>query len=129
MKWNSKQTTGERILLSETYSDEIESFAHLFDFNLSMLCSALTPEIRDLIPKDLIFPQHKEFNLSDDRISVLLDILEDNISKITDKKYYRIGYVGIHGANSLNDKLSRAEEKANNQNIEIKKNNDKNFNR
>ncbi len=48
----------------------------------------ITPKLNSLIPKNIIFPKHEKYNLEGQRIEKLINILNDNISIITDTRYY-----------------------------------------
>lgn len=52
----------------------------------------LTSDLKELIPKGIEFPIHRinEYNLNEERNTLLMDILEQNINKITGKKFYSV---------------------------------------
>ncbi len=55
----------------------------------------LTPELLELIPKNIDFPIHEKYNLQTDRINHLTDILQENIQLITGRTYYQIKSLNI----------------------------------
>jgi hypothetical protein len=108
------------IVDNETF--EIQGFAPLFDYNLSMLCNALdddlenfehyeeefqlghklggkfsevgnailTPDLMDIIPRQLNFPIHDMYNMDMGRMEKIMDITEKNIHKILGRKDFFI---------------------------------------
>jgi hypothetical protein len=108
------------IVNNETF--EIQGFAPLFDYNLSMLCNAmdddlenfehyeeefqlghklggkfsevgnaiLTPDLMDIIPRQLNFPIHDMYNMDMGRMEKIMDITEKNIHKILGRKDFFI---------------------------------------
>ena len=83
--------------LEEFYAYEKEyMLGHKLGGRFSEVGKALcTDELRQMIPKSIIFPKHEKYNLDNHRVELLLHIFNDNISKITEDKTYHISYIDV----------------------------------
>ena len=52
----------------------------------------LTPDIKETVPQSISFPRHSRYNLNDERVEKLTDIIEENLSKILGKQQYYVKY-------------------------------------
>lgn len=74
------------------YEDEFQ-LGHKLGGRFSEVGKAiLTPELKELIPRNIEFPYHDKYNLDETRIERLVDIMEEILRDITDLHYYRVGY-------------------------------------
>ena len=55
----------------------------------------LTPELKNLIPTNITFPQNDRYNMEDDRVKNIIKVMENNLALITDKIYYTVNYENI----------------------------------
>lgn len=120
--FNQDRHLGNFGFIVDNESFEIQGFAPLFDYNLSMLCNALdddlmdferyedefslghklggkfsevgnailTPDMIDIVPKQLDFPVNELYNMDERRMEKLMDITEKNLRRIIGRKDYFI---------------------------------------